>query len=69
MLAPEEILYAWKEVQTKASSGQCKVLQWDDDIKDDFPANLKSSPVVVVPQKIREFRMVLDLSFPLHLVG
>ena len=45
--------------------GFCKVFLWDD-LQKLRPANLKISPVAVVPQVGRCGRIILDLSFPVY---
>jgi hypothetical protein len=49
--------------QTKA--GFCKVFLWDN-LQCTQPANLKISPVAVVPQIGRCGHIILDLSFPVY---
>jgi hypothetical protein len=43
-------------------------VNWDD-IKHNFPKNLKISPLAAVPRKSRVYQMILDLSFQLLVNG
>jgi hypothetical protein len=43
-------------------------VNWDD-IKNNFPKNLKIPPLTAVPHKSRVYRMILDLSFQLLVNG
>jgi hypothetical protein len=52
----------------KAEQGFCHLVNWND-IKDDPPKNLKISPIVAIPHKSREFRMILDLSYGVRVDG
>ena len=54
------------ETDEKVRTGQAKIVRWDD-IKHDFPKQLKVSPVAMVPHKSRKWRAILDLSFRLRL--
>ena len=67
-LDPLAIKYAQGEARAKASAGQCKIVKWSE-LKKNLPPSLKISPVAAVPHKSRMFRMILDLSFALHLSG
>ncbi len=64
--APDAIAYFQSEIEQKVAAGQAKVVLWDD-IKDNFPPQLKISPLALVPHKSRLFRAILDLSFRLRL--
>ena len=57
-----------KEALERVKEGLCRLVNWDD-IKDDFPKNLKISPLAAVPHKSRMYRMILDLSFQLLVNG
>jgi hypothetical protein len=48
----------------KVKSGQAKLVSWDS-IKDNPLAELKISPIVVIPHKSKQFHSILDLSFNL----
>jgi hypothetical protein len=55
-----------KEVMEKEAKGAVKVVLWED-IKDNPPAELKVSPIAMIPHKSRLYRAILDLSFKLRL--
>ena len=55
-----------RETEEKVRTGQAKIIRWND-IKHDFPKQLKVSPVAMVPHKSRKWRAILDLSFRLRL--
>jgi len=57
-----------KEAMDRVAEGCCRLVYWDD-IKDNFPPQLKISPIAAIPHKSRKFRMILDLSFKLLLNG
>ena len=44
------------------------MVKWKD-IKDAPPANLKTSPIVMIPHKSRKYRTILDLSCILNIGG
>jgi hypothetical protein len=48
--------------------GYCRLVNWID-TKDNFPTNLKISPLAAAPHKSRKYRMILDLSFQLLVNG
>ena len=50
----------------KEAKGAVKVVLWED-IKDNPPAELKVSPIAMIPHKSRLYRAILDLSFKLRL--
>jgi hypothetical protein len=54
------------EVREKVANGQARVVLWDE-IKGNPPPQLKISPVAMIPHKSRQFRAILDLSFPVKL--
>jgi hypothetical protein len=54
------------EVAEKVKSGQAKLVAWES-IKDNPPTKLKISPIAAIPQKFKQFRSILDLSFHLRL--
>ena len=56
----------WLEVEEKVQKGQARLVTWDD-IKHDPPEQLKISPIAMIPHKSRQFRAILDLSFPVKL--
>eukprot|EP00986_Skeletonema_menzelii_P004917 scaffold1721_cov105-Skeletonema_menzelii.AAC.2 len=62
----EAIAYYKSEIDQKVAAGQAKVVLWDD-IKHNFPPELKISPLALVPHNSRKFRAILDLSFRLRL--
>ena len=67
-LSPEGIKYIEQETKEKVDMGYCKVVYWDE-IKENFPPNLKVSPISLIPHKSRSFRLILDLSFSLCMEG
>ena len=54
------------EAAEKVRKGQARVVLWDD-IRHNLPAQLKVSPIAMVPHKSRKWRAILDLSFRLRL--
>ena len=50
------------------AGGFVTIVLWDD-IKGNPPKDLKVSPISMIPQKYRDFRAILDLSFRLRIVG
>ena len=54
------------EVAEKVKIGQARLIPWDS-IKDDPPAELKVSPIAMIPHKSRGWRAILDLAFSLRL--
>ena len=65
---PEAAAACKKEALERVKEGSCRLVNWDD-IKHDFPTNLKISPLAAVPHKSRIYRMILDLSFQLRVNG
>eukprot|EP00956_Cyclotella_meneghiniana_P024898 scaffold50779_cov23-Cyclotella_meneghiniana.AAC.1 len=65
-LEPDAIEQMEQEIAEKQKQGQVKVVLWDD-IKDNPPAQLKVSPLAMIPHKSRKYRAILDLSFPVRL--
>jgi hypothetical protein len=65
---PEAAAACKKEALERVNEGLCRLINWDD-IKDNFPNNLKISPLAAVPHKSRLYRMILDLSFQLLVNG
>ena len=55
-----------EDVNYQVEAGFSSIVLWDD-IKDALPKRLKISPLAVVPQKDRRGRLILDLSFAVHL--
>ena len=60
---PDSIALFQDDIEYQIKAGFCRVFLWDDIVKM-RPANLKISPVAVVPQANRRGRIILDLSFP-----
>jgi hypothetical protein len=56
---------AEEDAETVAK-GQAKIVMWNV-IKDSFPAQLKVSPITMIPHKLRKWRAISDLSFHLQL--
>tara|TARA_B100000780_G_C20872013_1_gene346819 strand:- start:32 stop:673 length:642 start_codon:yes stop_codon:yes gene_type:complete len=52
----------------KVKQGFAKVVSFKSLLKN-MPANLKISPIAMIPHKSRQFRAILDLSFELKLNG
>ena len=67
-LAPDAIAQLTAEVREKVAAGQARIVDWMD-IRDDPPAQLKISPISMIPHKSRKYRTILDLSFSLRLRG
>ena len=57
-----------KETMEKVRQGFAKVVSFKSLLKN-MPANLKISPIAMIPHKSRQFRAILDLSFELKLNG
>jgi hypothetical protein len=55
-----------EDVHYQVEAGFSSIVMWDD-IKDSLPEGLKISPLAVIPQKDRRGRLILDLSFAVHL--
>ncbi len=54
-----------EDIEYQVKAGFCKVFLWDD-LQKLRPANLKISPVAIVPQVGRRGRIILDPSFPVY---
>ena len=54
------------ETRDKVKQGFARVMKWKD-LMHSPPANLKLSPVAMIPHKSRAFRCILDLSFTLKI--
>ena len=65
-LSEEAIAHFKAEVNEKIKVGQAKLVSWDS-IKESPPENLEISPIAAIPQKSKQFRSILDLSFHLRL--
>jgi hypothetical protein len=61
---PEAAAACKNKALERVKEGLCRLVNWDD-MKHDFPKNLKISPLAVVPHKSRVYQMILDLSFQL----
>ena len=68
VLVAEAMEQLQKEVSVKVQQGQAKVIMWDD-IKHNFPPELKISPIAMIPHKSQAFRAIIDLSFALRLAN
>ena len=66
-LEADAIAQLHHEVHQKIANGQARLVNWDD-IKTNPPPELKISPLAMIPHKSRQFRAILDLSFPVRLV-
>jgi hypothetical protein len=62
---PDSITLFAEDIAYQVKAGFCKVYRWDE-LQKLRPANLKISPVAVVPQVGRRGRIILDLSFPVY---
>ena len=62
---PAAVAVFHEDIAYQVDAGFCKVLLWED-LKRLRPANLKISPVALVPQAGRRGRIILDLSFPVY---
>ena len=62
-LTPDALQLFQEDIAYQVKAGFTKVVPWDK-LKGNLPANLKISPVAVVPQINRRGRIILDLSFP-----
>ena len=56
------------EAHTKVHNGFAKILKYKT-IKDRLPPTLKVSPEACIPHKSRQYCVIIDLSFHLHLNG
>jgi hypothetical protein len=65
---PEAAEACKKEALEQVKEGLCRLVNWDD-IKHNFPKNLKISPLAAVAHKSRVYRMILSLSFQLLVNG
>ena len=54
------------EAKQKVQQGFAKIIKYKE-IKNDLPTQLKVSPAACIPHKSRKSRVILDLSFRLHL--
>ncbi len=61
---PEAREYLLEQTKKKVQDGFAKLVRLRD-IIDNLPANIKISPVAMVPHKSRCYRVILDLSFEL----
>ena len=62
----EAIAHFQAEIAEKTKLGQARTVLWDD-IKNNYPLQLKVSPIAAIPHKSKAFRSILDLSFPIGL--
>ncbi len=58
-LETEAIAHFKEEVRNKVAEGQAHDVLWDDN-KKNHPPQFKVSPVAVIPQKLRTYRLILD---------
>jgi hypothetical protein len=65
---PEAAEACKKEALERVKEGCCRLVNWID-IKDNFPTNLKISPLAAVPHKSSKYRMILNLLFQLLVNG
>ena len=62
---PDAIELFREDIAYQVNAGFCQVMLWED-VKRLRPANLKISPVALIPQVDRRGRIILDLSFPVY---
>ena len=62
---PDAIELFKEDIAYQVDAGFCKVMLWED-VQRLRPANLKISPVALIPQVGRRGRIILDLSFPVY---
>ncbi len=62
-MLPEAIEHFWLKAIEKVNTGQAILVKWDS-IKNTPLPQLK---IAAIPHKLKEFRLILDLSFTLHL--
>ncbi len=62
---PSRLLSFVKDIKYQIKAGFCWVFPWEE-LKHHLPANLKISPVAVVPQVGRRGKIILDLLFPVY---
>jgi CCR4-NOT transcriptional regulation complex NOT5 subunit len=62
-MTPESLELIQEDIAYQVRAGYAEVVEWAW-LKDNLPAQLKISPLAVVPQANRRGRMILDLSFP-----
>ncbi len=67
-LSPEAIAHFAAEATKKVKTKQARIVAWDD-IKDNPPHQLKILPIAAIPHKLKDFRLILDLSFHLRLAN
>ena len=65
-MSKEAIAHFKEEVAEKVKVGQAKVVAWES-LKDCPPVELKISPIAAIPHRSKQFRSILDLSFPVRL--
>ena len=61
-LQPEPAAQLQAETLEKVKQGYACLVAWDS-IKNNPPPTLKISPITAIPHKIREYRMILHLSY------
>ena len=62
-LDTEHVTTVKEEIIYQVEAGFLHIIPWEE-VKILNPKKLKVSPMVVIPQKDRQGRIVLDLSFP-----
>ena len=65
-VSEEAISYFAAEAKEKVALNQAHLLYYES-FKGDFPTKIKVSPIAVIPQKSKEFRSIMDLSFSFKL--
>jgi hypothetical protein len=62
-MTPESLELIQEDIAYQVRAGYAEIVEWSW-LRDNLPAQLKISPLAVVPQANRRGRMILDLSFP-----
>ena len=65
ILDPIAITALQAETLERVAEGLCHRVPWNS-IKHNPPLNLKRFPIAVIPHKLREFCMILDLSYVIN---
>jgi hypothetical protein len=60
---PEALELIQEDIAYQVRTGYAEILEWSW-LKENLPAQLKISPLAVVPQANRRGQIILDLSFP-----
>ena len=66
--SPEAAHYCREQTAEKVREGFAKMYLWEE-LKKNLPRGLKLSPIACIPHKSRSFRLILDLSKGVRIVG